>query len=95
MKPSIGRTVYCLYESDIYKEEVGYLGRDSFIVDDFSDLRRFDSLEWFYEEYQRTWFTSLARAKKFALAKAHRECPNYKFDIIAHDDYYTIRGRRV
>ena len=64
MKPSIGRKVYCIYKNEIFEEEVGYLGRDSFIVDDFSELRLFDSLEYFYDEYQLTWFTSKARAKK-------------------------------
>lgn len=89
MKPSIGRTIYCIYQNGINEDNVGYLGKDSFIVDDFSDLRRFDSLEYFYDDYQRTWFTSLPQAKKALLSKLHREYPDSKFKL-KHtcDDYW-------
>ena len=72
MKPARGRTVYCLYCFEINKEIVGYSGKDSFIVEDFSDNRLFDSLEYFYDDYGKQWFTSLTKAKA-QLRKDYRE----------------------
>lgn len=63
MKPSLGKTVYCIYCGEINKETVGYIGKDSFIVEEFSDNRMFDSLEYYYGDYNENWFTSLAKAK--------------------------------
>lgn len=88
MKPALGRTVYCIYEESILVERVGYIGNDSFIIEDFSDNVRFDSLEWFYEDYQNAWFTSLARAKNKLLQIAHRKYPNKKFNVKKITDTY-------
>lgn len=64
MKPSLGRKVYCLYDCGIFEDTVGYIGKDSFIVESFNDCSSFDSLEWIYEDYNITWFTNLSKAKK-------------------------------
>lgn len=73
MKPSLNRAVYCIYEDSILTEEVYALGADSFIVASFGSMTNSDSWEYFFEEYNETWFTSLARAKKKLKAKYHRE----------------------
>lgn len=91
MKPRLGRTVYCVYENSISVEEVGFLGHDSFIVYDFSDLKEFDALEWFYEDYQKTWFTSLARAKKKLLQVAYREEGEKLKVVKISDTYYEVQ----
>lgn len=67
MKPSLGKTVYVVYGDELYKEQVGYVGPKSFIVEEFDDGRMFDSLEWFYDDYNKRWFTNLAKAKKALL----------------------------
>lgn len=63
MKPNIGKKVYVIYEDSISLEYVGYIGKESFIIDEFSDKFE-DAIEYFYEDYGRTWFTSFAAAKK-------------------------------
>lgn len=62
-KPPVGKLVYIVYRDSILVERVGYAGKDSFIIDSFSDLLNFDSLEWYYEDYGKTWFTDLQGAK--------------------------------
>ena len=90
MKPRLGRTVYCVYENSISVEEVGFLGHDSFIVYDFSDLKEFNALQWFYEDYQRTWFTSLARAKKKLLLN---QGEGEKLKVVKiSDTYYEVQS---
>lgn len=97
MKPKIGRTVYCIYygfsDGAISIEKVGFLGEDSFIVEDFSDYREFDSLEWFYKDYQTTWFTSLSKAKK-ALFEQNPDIDKTKYKLEkVYDDYYEIQEK--
>lgn len=64
---TLGKTVYVVYGDEMYKERVGYIGSTSFIVEEFDDGRIFDSLEWFYADYNKRWFTSFAKAKKALL----------------------------
>lgn len=62
MKPKLGQIVYCIYSEDcILVEKVSFIGKDSFIIKDFIN---FDSLEWFYEDYNDLWFTNLSKATK-------------------------------
>lgn len=70
MKPKLGRIVYILYDLSIIKTRVGYIGKDSFIIEDFSEDVLFDSLEWWYEDYGKTWFTSLTDAKQQLIKEA-------------------------
>lgn len=67
MKPKIGQKVYCIMDDDILADKVGYIGKESFIIDDFSEFNRFDSFEWFYEDYGFKWFTKLKDAKESIL----------------------------
>lgn len=64
MKPKLGRKVYCIYGTGISVDTVGFLGKDSFIIDDFGPLTESDSWEWDYDMYDNEWFTNLSKAKK-------------------------------
>ena len=91
LKPTLGRKVYCVYGGNcILVETVGYIGKESFIIEAFSEDYCFDSFEWFYNEYNETWFTNLAKAKKKLLEVA---CELYreKLHIKKTDNnYYEV-----
>lgn len=74
MKPRVGRTVYCIYGNSILVEKVGYVGADSFIIENHWDCLETDSVEWFYKDYGIEWFTSLAKAKKALTIRYCGEC---------------------
>ena len=61
MKPKIGDTVYTIYYDQIYRETVGYLGAESFIVECYADANNF---EYNYDEYGTIWFKTLEKAMK-------------------------------
>lgn len=87
MKPSLGRKVYCLYNAGIFEDTVGYIGKDSFIIGNFNDYTSFNSLEWFYEDYDITWFTSLGKAKKALIDKEKKYIkPGEKVKVVETDD---------
>lgn len=60
MKPKIDDVVYVIVEDQIHKYSVGYLGKQSFVVDGY---------EWYihsqfeYDCYNITWFKNLEKAK--------------------------------
>lgn len=62
MKPKLGRKVYCIYGDGILVDTVGFLGKDSFIIDSFGPVTKSDSWEWYYDDYETQWFTSLKKA---------------------------------
>ena len=62
MKPRIGRTIYTVCNENITKTKVAFLGKDTFITDEFRDY--LFGYEFSYDNYNVTWFTSLAKAKK-------------------------------
>ena len=64
MKPKLGSEVYTIYQNQIYKEEVGYIGIDSFIVTGFED--KTDS-EYYYDEYNKRWFKTLEKAEEYII----------------------------
>lgn len=64
MKPRLGRKVYCIYGKGILVDTVGFLGKDSFIIDSFCLATESDSWEWDYDMYEQEWFTNLSKAKK-------------------------------
>lgn len=43
MKPKLGRKVYCIYGTGILVDTVGFVGKDSFIVDSFGSPTESDS----------------------------------------------------
>jgi hypothetical protein len=89
MKPRIGRKVYCVYHDGIFVDAVGYVGKDSFIVESVLSGTNEDSWEWFYEQYGKDWFTSLAKAKKELLSRFEEEGMKLKVFKI-NDNYYEL-----
>lgn len=63
MMPKLGTKVYCIYGDEILVDTVGYLGKESFIINSIFDDTESDSWEWYYEEYEESWFTNLNKAK--------------------------------
>ena len=60
-KPHIGAHFYFIDSSyDIIRDIVGYLGEQSFVVQDYDSK---NVTEFFYDEYNHNWFTSIAQAK--------------------------------
>ena len=57
MKPRIGRTIYTVCNENITKTKVAFLGKDTFITDEFRDY--LFGYEFSYDNYNVTWFTSL------------------------------------
>lgn len=64
MKPKIGKIVYIVdkYWYSITRDIVGYLGKDSFIVEGYRF--RDDNAEQYYESFDEKWFYSFEKAKK-------------------------------
>ena len=97
MKPKIGRTVYCIYYGNyaeaILVKKVGWLGKESFIIEDFSDYENFDSFEWFFKDYGITWFISLSKAKK-AIFEQNPDIDKKSYYIEkVYDDYYEVKEK--
>lgn len=91
-RPPLGKKVYCIYDDDcILVEEVGFLGKESFIIADFNDCNNFDSFEWYYKDYNETWFTNLENAKKKLLEVAYREKSEKLKVVKLYDNYYGLR----
>lgn len=64
MQPKLGQKVYFIYGTQIIKDTVGYLGKDSFVVNSIHDTcTERDSLIWDFEDYDVEWFTNLNKAK--------------------------------
>lgn len=61
-----GHKVYVIYGNSISLKSASYIGEYSFIVGGYEWLTE-DAREWNYEDYGKTWFTSIAAAKKFLL----------------------------
>ena len=62
-KPKIGKKVYIIHTGDVYEERVGWIGKDSFIIENYS-MYTDDFMEFFYEDHNEWWFSTLAAAKK-------------------------------
>ena len=90
MKPKLGNKVYCLYDNGIFVDKVGYLGKDSFIIDDFNNCKEFDSLEWFFDDFNIQWFTSLSKAKTALIDKFKDRYAGKLKVVKINDDWYEI-----
>lgn len=94
MKPKLGKKIYYIFGDGIFVDKVGYLGKESFIIDSFNNCVIFETLEWDYDEYNIKWFTSLAKAKeqlrklfgdqKIKIKKM--DASWYEAEIIDHND---------
>ncbi len=90
MKPKIGRKVYCIYDTGIMVDYVGYVGKDSFIVDSYGICKESDSWEWDYDLYGEKWFTSLSKAKK-KLVDMYKDKYENKLKVVKiADDWYAL-----
>lgn len=90
MIPKLGQKVYCIYDNDcILVENVGFIGKESFIIENFWEDVYFDSLEWYYENYNDLWFTDLSKAKE-KLHEIHFKQYGIKGKIVKHDSWYDI-----
>lgn len=84
----IGQTVYTIYEGSIEKNKVGFIGKESFIIENFRSGRQWDSIEWDYDGYNESWTFSLTKAKEILL-KRYQEIYDAKFIIKRlADDYW-------
>ena len=96
MKPSLNRTIYVIYDDSITQERVYMLGEV-----EFAHTRSFDEnydenyrRPLYYEEYNETWFTSLAKAKQRLLKDYKESFPDEQVKIAQlYDDYWIIIGR--
>lgn len=89
MKPRLGRKVYCIYGDGILVDTVGFIGKDSFIIDSFGEETEPDSWEWQYDMYDNEWFTSLSKAKK-KLINILKDKYEEKFQIVQKTDAWYM-----
>ena len=61
MKPKINDEIWCIYDTQIIKEKVEYLGEDSFLIEGYAC--KYDPC-YSYSDYNVTWFKDLEKAKK-------------------------------
>ena len=91
MKPKLGRKVYCIYEIGIMVDYVGYIGKDSFIVEGYGLSTESDCWEWSYDMYGKQWFTNLSEAKK-KLIDIHKGKYKNKLKVVkVTDDWYALK----
>lgn len=82
--PRLGTTVYTLYGDYLTKDTIGFLGKDSFIIEDFVGYES-NSIEYKYSDYNVTWFTSLKKAKDALLSKGKqlkKVLDDYHWEVI-------------
>ncbi len=80
--PSIGQTVYLIYEEcTLYVEKVHSLGKDSFIVEAYKrpDVK-FNFIEWRYEDYGSRWFTDFDACAEKILSRFSDEYELKEYD---------------
>lgn len=87
MKPKLGRKVYCIYGDGILVDTVGYLGKDSFILNSFGLATECDSWEWDYDDYDVQWFTNLKKAKE-KLIEEYRDKVGGDLKVVKVSDFW-------
>ena len=85
MKPEINTKVYCIYHDGILIDNVAFIGKDSFIIESFHNLTYEDSWEWYYEDYNKNWFTDFDKAKEELLSRYTKKYKD-KFKIVKITD---------
>lgn len=93
MKPKLGRKVYCIYDDGIFVDAVGYIGKNSFIVESVLDCTSEDSWEWFYDQYEKDWFTSLSKAKKELLSRFAEKYGDRLKVVKINDEWYELEEK--
>ena len=89
INPKIGTRVYCIYGDGIFVDEVAFIGKNSFIIESFGSSTYEDSWEWYYEDYNKNWFTDLEKAKEELLSRFKDECGELKIEQV-YEDYYRL-----
>ena len=87
-KPKIGDKVYIRSSNNggcIFEETVGFLGTESFVLEGFQTMD-VDDTEQFYCDYNFTWFTNLAKAKKYLLSEARELYGGGRWKIVEEDN---------
>lgn len=90
MKLEIGTRVYCVYDDCILVEKVEFIGSESFIISSFGSATYEDSWEWYYEDYDREWFTDLEKAKEELLSRFVEDYDGNLVIVQKYDDYYQL-----
>lgn len=90
MKPKLGKKVYCIYDTGILVDTVGFLGKDSFIIDSFGPATESDSWEWDYDMYDNEWFTNLSKAKKKLISIYEDRCEGKLKIAKITDTWYAL-----
>lgn len=81
--PAIGERVYCIYRKEcILSNGVYALSGHSFIVEGFRRKNE-DAWEYRFEDYNKTWFTDLKRAKACIMSFYDKE--KYKLVPLGND----------
>lgn len=90
MKPEIGTKVYCIYNNGVLIDNIAFIGSESFIIESFGSATYEDSWEWYYEDYDKEWFTDFNKAKE-KLLSIYSERYGDKFKIVkVSDTWYQI-----
>ena len=63
LKPRIGQPIYFLTDISCTLTTVGYIGKDSFIIDSPHPVMECYT-EWYYDSYNIEWFTDFNKAIK-------------------------------
>lgn len=90
-KPKIGLTVYCIYKGNsILTEKIGFIGAESFILENIADAQDYGHLEWKFADYGKTWFTEVKKAKQY-LKERYKSLYCREGRIVDCGDWFTIR----
>lgn len=81
MIPYIGQKVYTIYKEGLDRTHVKFIGKNSFLVEDYDSIIQ-EASEYKFEDYNKTWFSSLALAKQKLREKFNCE------EIVQIDDGY-------
>lgn len=101
MKPKIGKVIYVLYlagwHKEIHREKVFMYGTEGFICESIVDASLDDNYrirEYNYNDYNKTWFTSLAEAKLSLKEMLEERNPNFIIKINRFEDYWKAYFER-
>lgn len=94
MKPKLGTKVYCIYRDGFFIDTVGYLGKESFIINGFGGLTEEDSWEWDYDKYEQNWFTDISKAKSRLVELYRGKYDNEEINLVVekiNPAWYQLR----
>lgn len=87
----LSQEVYLIHYNSITVETVFAIGKDSFIRSGFDDSTVL-SVEWYFDDYEKKWFTDLEKAKKYLLNIFNHDAPEDDFKIVkVEEGYYEVQ----